>query len=505
MKKKIIYIVIYLLLLALMIAAEAMLAYEVLRLDMLPDLYVAALIGVFAVLTTGVALLLFVHRKGKWIGIARQIIACVLMAVTVAGCVFAAPKIRQLHTTVEHITTNEVLGPTRNIYVLNEDAAQTLADAAEYSFAALQMDEYCARQVIEALEAELQKSVTVTYYDEESLMITDYYNGVVNALILNEGFLVIWEENELYADFLNRNRVLYTVPVTENQQITDMESEEELVPPPDITNTPFIFYVSGMDSKYNLMSGNRSDVNILVVVNPSTKQILLVNTPRDYYFTHPWGNGGKDKLTHLGIYGLQCSIDGLENLYGIQIDHYVRVNYSGLETMVDAVGGITVYSDKGFYCGDFNEVYINAGENHLYGHEALEFARDRLNQPGGDNGRGQNQMKVIEALIAKVTNARTLIANYSQILSSMEGMIATDFTAEDISKLVKMQLSDMAQWNVLTYAVTGYHGNETTYSMPGLATYVMHPYQYTVNYGYELIQRVMNGELLTQEDMTVPR
>jgi anionic cell wall polymer biosynthesis LytR-Cps2A-Psr (LCP) family protein len=135
----------------------------------------------------------------------------------------------------------------------------------------------------------------------------------------------------------------------------------------------------------------------------------------------------------------------------------------------------------------------------------LEFARDRLNQPGGDNGRGQNQMKVIKALIAKVTNARTLIANYSQILSSMEGMIATDFTAEDISKLVKMQLSDMAQWNVLTYAVTGYHGNETTYSMPGLATYVMHPYQYTVNYGHELIQRVMNGELLTQEDMTVPR
>ena len=507
MKKKVIYIVIYLLLLALMIAAEAMLAYEVLRLDMLPDLYVAALIGIFAVLTTGVALLLFVHRKGKWIGIARQIIACVLIAVTVAGCVFAAPKVRKLRSTVNHITAPADVGPTRSIYVKIDDPAQTIQDASNYTFAALTRDEYCAKQVVKALENELGKEITLEYFDDESLMIVAYYNNETDALIINDGFLTVWNENELYADFAQKNKLLHSVKVVEDQYRDIMEEEEEIEQPEeaDITNTPFILYISGMDTNAELLSNTRSDTNILMVINPNTKQILMVSTPRDYYIVHPWGNGGKDKLTHCGIYGIQCSIDALENLYGCSVDHYFRINFKGMETLVDALGGITVYSDNSFICGAFNEVYIAAGENHLQGHEALEFAKDRRHQPGGDLGRGQNQMKVIKSIIGKVTSGRTLIANYAAILSSLEGMLATSVPAEDISKLVKMQLSDMAQWNVLSYGATGYHGNETTYSMPGLATYVMHPYFSTVNYGKELIGRVMNGEILTQDDMTMPK
>ena len=259
-------------------------------------------------------------------------------------------------------------------------------------------------------------------------------------------------------------------------------------------------YISGSDTRSTKLKRSRSDVNILVVVNPVSKQILLVNTPRDYYVPNPAGKGALDKLTHCGIYGTSCSMEALEGLYDTKIQYYAQINFTGFETLVDAVGGITVYSNQAF---SNKGVDIQEGENFLNGREALVFARERKRVSGGDNGRGKNQMKVIKAVIAKVSNARTLIANYSQILKSLEGMIATDFSTDDLSKLVKMQLSDMAQWNVLTYAVTGYGGNQTTYSMPGLASYVMHPNQSTVDYGSQLIQRVMDGEILTQEDMTV--
>lgn len=501
MKKKVAYISIYSAVLALMLAAEAMVVYNVIKLGMVPDLYIAALIAVFAVLLAGTAALLFIPGKGKKVGIAWQIIACILAVLTVAGCWFITPKIRQLHSTVEQITTVEPTGPVRNIYVLKDDPATAIQDISGYTFAALQLDEYCTEQVVDALETELGKTVTVQYFDNESLMITAFYNGEVGALILNDGYLSIWEENELFDGFLDKVKLLHTVSVTESKpddQTMEPIPEPEVVA--DITNTPFVIYISGCDNYDKTLTRTRSDVNILMVVNPATKQILMVNTPRDYYIVHPWGNGGRDKLTHCGIYGIDCSIAALQNLYGVPVNYYVQLNYTGFETLIDSIGGITVYSDFAFQ--GIMEVYINAGENHLNGKQALAFARDRYNQPGGDNGRGLNQMKVIKAVIDKITNARTLIANYSGILKSVEGLLATNMPMEDLTKLVKMQLTDMPQWNILSYTVTGYDNRKTTYSAPSQETYVMVPNQYTVNYGKELIQKVIDGEILTQEDMS---
>ena len=148
MVKKLIYCIIYSALLALMLAAEVWLAVSVIRLNMLPDLYLWILLGALTVLFVGCVLLLFVHKKGKWIGVFRQIVACVLMAVTVAGCVFVTPKVAQLYSTVEQITVNEPEGPTRSVYVQKDDPAMTIADATEYTFAALLTDEQCVKQVV---------------------------------------------------------------------------------------------------------------------------------------------------------------------------------------------------------------------------------------------------------------------------------------------------------------------------------------------------------------------
>jgi LCP family protein required for cell wall assembly len=261
-------------------------------------------------------------------------------------------------------------------------------------------------------------------------------------------------------------------------------------------------YVSGSDTRDYYLSTSRSDVNILMVVNPETKMVLLVNTPRDYYVANPAGNGAKDKLTHCGIYGIGCSVDALEILYDTEVRYYSQINFTGVETLVDAIGGIDVYSDYGFYA---LEVYwINQGWNHLDGHGARLFAQDRYSHSAGDNARGRNQMKVIQAVISKVTSGTTIIENYAGILESIQGMFRTNVSMDEIGELVKMQLGDMASWTIRSYAVSGYGGSDITYSMPGLYCYVMYPDEAKVAYGQELIQRVLDGEVLTEEDMVCP-
>ncbi len=267
---------------------------------------------------------------------------------------------------------------------------------------------------------------------------------------------------------------------------------------------PFVFYIAGSDSYDDYLPAlTRYDVNILVAVNPQTKQVLLLNTPRDYFVENPAGGGVRDKLTHCGNFGIKCSIQALQKLYGLQVDYYGRINFSGIKTLIDAVGGVTVTSSVSFV--GIEKTQFVVGENHLNGAQALEFARERKHLPNGDHDRGKNQMKVINALIQKMTSGTTLIANYAQILNGLSGMFETSMGMDDISKLVKMQLADMASWNVQSYAVSGKGGYEVTYSWPGQELWVMYVDEAHVAYASGLVKRVLSGDTLTQEDLSKKR
>lgn len=493
-----------LLIFVLQLAAEGWLGYSLLRLGMLPTLYAAALIGVLVLLLAVTGVMMFVRGRGKRVSLVRRIIAIVLAVLVMAGCGIVIKMASEFHATMDRITTPVQIGPTRNIYVLAEDPAQTIQDAADYTFGMVSgYDESCSGQVIEAVEKELGSQIRVQTFEGVTQMLDALYEKQVDTVILNGAYLSLLEDDMRYMDFGTVTRVLHTVPVTESGAAEPPVIEPDTTP--NITNTPFVVYLSGIDVRSDTLVTSRSDVNILMVVNPTTKQILMINTPRDYYIVHPWGSGTRDKLTHCGIYGVDCSIQALQNLYGIQVDYYAQINFTGFERLINAIGGVTVYSDRAFTTYDEvpNPIYIQKGDNLLNGTQALAFARDRYNQPGGDNGRGQNQMKVIQAAINKVTSATTLIANYSEILKSVEGVFTTSMQMEDISKLVRMQLTDMASWNVQTYAVTGYGDTKTTYSMPGLAAYVMHPNQSTVDHASALAQKVIDGEILSSSDMSL--
>lgn len=485
--------------LVLQAAAEALTVAVVLQLDMLPAKYVAVLIAVMVLLLGLMALLMFVSIKGQ-VGKARRITACVLALVVVVGCALISHVVATAYDTVSNVTNTEVETNARDMYIFvrTEDSAQHLSDTKGYVFAAVEnYNVSYTEHVISEIEKATGDKPQVKYYAQNTLLADALLAGDVDALILNGASVALLIEEEAYQDFLEKARILTTISYDDlNQEQTEATEGD---PDADITNTPFIVYVSGSDTRSKVLTVSRSDVNILMVVNPLTKQVLLLNTPRDYYVPNPAGDGALDKLTHCGLYGVDCSMEALEDLYDIKIQHYGQINFTGFETLIDAVGGVTIYSDQSFTARD---TYIQKGENFLNGKQALDFARERYHVSGGDNGRGKNQMKVITAVIQKMTSGTTIISNYSSIMDSLEGTFSTSLQMSDISKLVKMQLTDMASWNIQSFAVFGTGGSETTYSSPGVHAYVMHPDEKVVDYASGLIQKVLKGDILTKDDVT---
>lgn len=507
------------------LVTEFLTGLAVWRLNMLPDRYFAALAAVLAVLWLAVGLFLFLPgKKGKkgafqkgdrTPGLFRRVLACVLSLAISVGCIGARSVVTEVHTTVDGITgAAETVSVSMSVYVLTEDPAGVITDAAGYTFAAMEGYEAHRTQMLSAqIAEELGEDISLRGYGTLTELVNGLYEGEVNAIILNSAYVTLLEETEEFADFSEKTRILYAALLEEEIPSTEPASTEEASPaetdptqepekPFSITTDPFIMYISGSDTRDYYLATSRSDVNILMVVNPQTKQVLLVNTPRDYFVANPAGGGVKDKLTHCGIYGISCSMEALGWLYDVPVRYYAQINFTGMEMLVDAIGGVDVYSEYGFYALEVH--WIDQGWNHLNGLEARAFAQDRYSHAGGDNARGRNQMKVIQAVINKATTGTTIITNYAAILESIQGMFKTNVTTEEIGELVKMQLEDMAQWNVLSYAVTGTGGSDITYSMPGLFCYVMYPDEDAVAYGSELINRVLDGQLLTEADLVRP-
>lgn len=500
----------------LQLVVELAAAVSVRSLNMLPDRYFLLLAGVLALLLVITGLLLRRKKGGAFEkkrknGTVRRIFGGILAVIMIVGCTAVRIVVGQVHSAVDGVTgAAETVNVSMSVYVAAEDPAQSIADASGYRFAALKDYEAVrTEQTVSVIRQEVGGEISLTEYATLTELVEALYAGDVDALILNSAYVSLLEEIEELADFTDKTRILYTAVIEQTiykpTEPTDPDAADTAVPteePFTISGSPFIMYISGSDTRDYYLSTSRSDVNILMVVNPETKMVLLVNTPRDYYVKNPAGGGSMDKLTHCGIYGINCSVDALEMLYDADIRYYSQINFTGVETLVDAIGGIDVYADYGFYA--LSTYWVNEGWNHLNGEQALGFARDRYHQADGDNGRGRNQMKVIQGVINKVTSGTTIIENYSGILDSIQGMFKTSVTMEEIGELVKMQLEDMASWTIRSYAVTGTGGSDITYSMPGLYCYVMYPDEARVAYGQELIQRVLDGEVLTEEDMVCP-
>lgn len=437
------------------------------------------------------------EKKKKRLYIKRSV-GCTISAFVMVFCVAISSMLVQAGNTLNRISNQVTMTDTVSVYVLKENPAQDMLDAKDYVFAVTENFDYDkTKTTVEEINTQVGKTIQTQSFETILDMVDALYEGSVDAMILNVAYVDLIESQEDYEDFSLKTKTLFdheTEVVVENP----VETQNK-----DITKNSFIVYISGSDTRNSSLTGNtRSDVNILAVVNPTTKQVLLINTPRDYYIDITASPGAKDKLTHCGVYGIDCSMDSLALLYDEPIDYYAKISFSGFETLIDAIGGITIESEKSFYTKD--NYYIREGTNTLNGAYALSYVRERKAFADGDNARGRHQMQMIEAIIAKVCSGTTILSNYSAILDSMEGMFTTNMSQADISALVKMQLSDGASWNVKSFAVSGKGSKQHVYSMPGVRTYVTLPDETTISYARLLINKTVDGVILTDEDMIQP-
>ena len=247
-------------------------------------------------------------------------------------------------------------------------------------------------------------------------------------------------------------------------------------------DSPFTIYLSGIDNRdHTLPFAARSDVNLILAVNPAKHKILLLNTPRDFYVPLAM-NGKLDKLTHAGLYGVNESIHTLENFYNIKFNYYARINFDATSTIINQLGGVDIHIPYvvNTYHG---HRHYEPGNYHLNGDEALDFARERvsISWAGGDRERGRNQEKILTALIQKLQADKTNLARLDQIFNSIAKNIQTNFTPDDLKYLVQKQLTNFSNWQIESIDVDGKADITSTYTYPEPKHFVWHPYQDTVD------------------------
>lgn len=492
-------------LLLLQFVSGATLMGALVILNMLPEVYLI-ICGAFLLLLVILSFRLLFSRKRKTkkngkkkskIGMyIKRILGTILSVILTIGCLIGTYAVVKGIGTLSDILNDTVtIEETTSAFVLKDDPAKSISDAADYTFGVTESYDWQNTQdAIADINNNLGQEIKTQKYDSVLEMVDALKSKQVGAILLNEAYVDVLKDIEGYENFSDETRTLYA----STKQVVQKVEEKK-----DVEKEPFVVYISGSDTRSKTLAKSRSDVNILAVINPETKQVLLVNTPRDYYVSTTVSGASKDKLTHCGVYGIECSMGTLAALYDVDVTHYAQINFTGFETLIDAIGGITVYSEKTTKTRE-GGYQIYEGDNEMSGAVALAFVRDRYNFAGGDLARGNHQMAVVKAVIKKICSGTTIINNYSAILDSIEGMFVTDFTSSEISSLAKMQLKDAATWNVQTYSVTGTGGSAKTYSMPTQNAYVMYPDEASVDYAKTLIQKVMNGETLSEEDMTMP-
>lgn len=437
----------------------------------------------------------------KWLipGIVTKGISVILCVVMVVGCLY----VNATDSTISKITGVTTKIDNINVYVLKEDKANKIVDAKDYKFGILtELDRANTDTVVKEWDEELGKKIDTAEYDGVTDLVDSLYNHDVQAIILNTAYIGVITEQEGFEDFNSKVKSISYKDIesqVKSEDSTKGENETE-DPYKEYQNylyngdDVFTIYVSGIDTTGSPSVNRNSDVNILMTVNTNTRQILMISTPRDFYVPLSISNGVKDKLTHAGCYGIDVSVNTLEMLYGVNIDHYIKVNFSGFKKIINALDGIDVYSEYAFSAGE-GFSYVK-GINYLNGDDALAFARARHAFASGDRQRGKNQMAVIEAVINKMVSSSMLI-NYTSVLSALSDSMVTNMSYDEISDLVKMQLSNMSEWDIVRYSVDGTGDNQLTYSL-NFKTYVMVPNQSTVDRAKSFLADIYNNKVVTE-------
>lgn len=339
-------------------------------------------------------------------------------------------------------------------------------------------------ELLSHIKSEKGADLATEKVDSYQAAYENLVNGSSQAMVFNSAYSSLLEMS--YENYQSNLKTIYSYKI--KTSIKDEAKAHD--------SNVFNIYISGIDTYGSISTVSRSDVNLILTVNMNTHKILMTETPRDAYVKIPDGGADQyDKLTHAGIYGVETSEKTLENLYGITIDYYARLNFDSFLKLIDALGGITVYNDQAFTALMNKKEYPVGNIELTSGEDALAFVRERYSLEHGDYDRGNNQMKVIQAILNKMTSLKS-VSNYSTIISNVQDSIQTDMKLDTMMKLVNAQLDSGKKFTVTSQEVTGTGstGELTSYAMPTASLYMIQLDDASVAKASQAIKDVMEGK-----------
>ena len=473
---RIVYII-YLVSAMLMMGITAML-------DMLPGKYIcvmAAFVAVFAVI---LAILLLVRRRNKGARITGIVIAALMSILYITGGVY----MQMTGNFVDRISDNGkdlieycVIAPVSE----EKDDLNAVNGKDVHIMPDLDNEYIEAQGILEEKAKEEKISFGYEYTPDIDSMFTGLADGSIEGALLSRTAFDMYTAENVSAG--EKVKIVFTVYVEKESSAAAKKV--------DVTEEPFNVYITGLDTTGTIDVQSLSDVNMIMTVNPVTKKILLTSIPRDYYvMLHD--EQQMDKLTHTGSKGASATVATVEDLMECDINYYFKCNFSTVVSLIDAIGGITVESEYTFAThGRQNEgFYFTAGTNYLDGASALAFARERKSFAGGDRQRIKNQQLVLEATLKKVTQSRTLLTSYSQILSGLSDYLETSMSDSEMKALVKMQLDDMASWDIEKISLDGTGDSRPCYLAGGGYASVIIPDKASIDAARAEMAKVFSGK-----------
>lgn len=405
---------------------------------------------------------------------------------------------------IKKVTTNE--GKVKNIVsviALTNSNIQDITDLSTSNKVAVlkSIDTYGTKKsikdVCKQFDVEKKSELPFTIDSANSVQeaVNSLYNEEVDAIIINETYRTNIKEIESFSDFDENTKVIY-------QTVYYTEAKNDALAVSDITNEPFSILISGNDTYGDVGELSRSDVNMVVTINPLTSTVLLTSIPRDTYMptycdaTETCVIGAMDKITHTGIYGINTTQRTVENFLDMEINYTFRANFSSVIDIVDALGGVDIYVEEGMAVSTFYADHtlegVTEGWNHLDGKRALAYARERHAYLDGDNQRVRNQQQVLMAIFEKATST-DIITKYASLLDALSKAFETNLTTNEITDLIKFQIQAMPEWKFESYQITGY-GDMLNCAALGSEASVTVPYDESIRIAQEKIRAVLDGK-----------
>lgn len=490
-KKSIGFMIFAIILSVILVVFTGGLVYQIFKLQILPDNILIPIILVLILLTMIFVLLINFSTHGLVSKILCSLMVVVLSAVYGLGNYY----LYSTNTTLEIVTDQENKAKnTVSVVALNSSG---LEDVNSLEGSKLGVLKTIGNEATKKSLTDLKKN-NVTYtkktYDNMLGMLKALYDGEVDAIVLNEAYRSNVCDLEDYTNFNNDTKVIHkTVYYTKENSSSLAVS--------DITSKPFNILISGNDSFGSLDENARSDVDMLVTINPVTSTILLTSIPRDSYVKEVCNDyacnyGAYDKLTHTGIYGVDTTKDTIENMLDIDINYVYRVNFTSMIDIVDALGGVDVTVPEGMAVSKFytnsNLEGVHEGENRLDGKRALAYSRERKAYLDGDLQRARNQQQVLQAMFKKATSPE-IIKNYTSLLKALVGAFDTNMTTQEITSFIKYQIQAKPSWKFEQFVLKGDNDLRTSAEL-GSEVSVVILYDSYINIAHDKIQAVLDGQ-----------